>query len=288
MKKSYNVFSLILVSAVMLSLENCSIVRPGQVGFRQRLGVMRDRPLTAGIKIINPFTTRIVKMNTRIKEYSATLPLPTKEGFEITAAITLLYQVKPDDAYDVYVTIGKDFEKRIIITNFNAIAREVCVKFYAKELIPQKDSLEVAISRKLTPLLMSYGITVDQIIVRDIELPNEITQAIKNRITAEQTTEQAEIDIERRKKEFEFDLEKQKKQEDFNIEKQKQEAEITLIQAIATRKANDSINLSLTDRILKLKSIEATSKMLQAPNTKLIITDGKSPVTIHADNMGTK
>jgi prohibitin 1 len=288
MKKSYNVFSVMLVIAFMLSLQNCSIVRPGQVGFRQRLGVMRDKPLTAGIKMINPFTTRIVKMNTRIKEYSATLPLPSKEGFEISADITLLYQVKPDDAYDVYVNIGKDYEKRIVITNFNAIAREVCVRFYAKELIPLKDSLEVAISKKLTPILSSYGITVDQIIVRDIDLPNEITQAIKNKVTAEQTAEQTEIDIERRKKEFEFDLEKQKKQEEFNIEKQKKEAEIILIQAIANRKANDSINLSLTDRILKLKSIEATSEMLRSPNTKLIITDGKSPVTIHAENMGTQ
>jgi prohibitin 1 len=288
MKNTYKLFTVIILTTALLSLQNCSVVRPGQVGFRQKLGRIKDRPLAEGIKFINPFTTRIVKMSTRIKDYSATLPLPSKEGLEISADVTLLYHVKPDDAYEVYLNVGKDYEKRIVITNFNAIAREVCVRFYARDLISQKDSLETAIARKLTPILTSYGITVDQIIVRDIDLPDEIVQAIKNKVTAEQTAQQALIDIESRKKEFEFDIEKQRTQEDFNIEKQKKEAQITLIQAEASRKANDSLNYSLTDRILKLKSIEATQAMLQSPNAKLIITDGKSPITIHADNIGTK
>lgn len=268
--------------------QECSVVRPGQIGFRQRLGKLRDKPLTAGIKFLNPFTSRVVKINTRIRDYSATLPLPSKEGLEITAEVTLLYHIKPEDAYDVYVNIGKDYEKKIVISNFNAIAREECVKFYARDLITQKDSLEQGIKNKLAPLLSAYGMTADQIIIRDIDLPDEIMQAIKNKVTAEQTAQQTQIDIARQKEEFEFSLQKQREQADFSVEKQKKEAERILIEAQATKKANDSINLSLSDRILRLKSIEATKDALASPNTKLIITDGKSAVTIHADNMGTK
>jgi prohibitin 1 len=288
MNKTYKVLTAITFTLIIISIENCSVVRPGQVGFRQKLGKMKDKPLAEGIKFRNPFTTRIVKMSTRIKDYSSTLHLPTKEGLEIFADVTLLYQVKAEDAFDVYVNVGKDYERRIVIPNFNAIAREVCVKFYTRDLISQKDSLETAISKKLTPILSSYGITVGQVIIRDIDLPEEIVQAIKSKVTAEQTAQQVLIDIESRKKEFEFDLEKQKEQEDFNIEKQKEEAEITLIEAQATKKANDSINYSLSDRILKLKSIEATKAMLMSPNAKIIITDGKSPITVHTEDMGTK
>ena len=284
MKTIYKQGPAFAVIAIILLFQSCSVVRPGEVGFRQRLGKIRDKPLPVGIEFLNPFTTRIVKMNTRIKDYSATLPLPSKEGMEISADITLLYHIKPDDAYSVYEKIGKDYERRIVITNFNAIAREVCVRFYARDLMAQRDSLEDAITQKLVPTLLSYGITVDQVIVRDIDLPNEIMDAIKNKVTAEAAAQQTQVDIDRQKKQFDFELQKQKEQEDFDVEKQKRESERTLIEAGATKRANDSINASLTDRILKLKSIEATKEMYNSPNSKLIITDGKSPVTIYSDN----
>ena len=291
MKTIYKVITATVLTAVVLSFQNCAVVRPGQIGFRQRLGKLKDKPLTEGMKFVNPFTTRIIKLSTAIRDYSLTLPLPSKEGLEISADVTLLYHIKRDSAYSIYVRIGREYEKRIVITNFNAIAREVCVRFYARDLITQKDSLEISIAKKLSPILNSYGITVDQIIIRDIDLPDEIVQAIKRKVTAEQTALQVAVDIDTKRKEFEFDLEKQKAQEDFNIEKQKKEAERTLIEAEATKAANDSINQSLSDRILKLRSIEATKEMFQSPNAKLIITDGRSPITIHAEGgetMGTK
>lgn len=285
----YRTLLFIYCGTGIVAMEQCSVVRPGLVGFKQRLGKLDEKPIAQGRKFINPFTTRIVKINTRISDYSATLHLPSKEGLEINADVTLLYHVKPDDAFDVYTKIGTDYEKRIVITNFNAIAREVCVRFYAQELITQKDSLEQGINKKLIPILASYGITPDQVIVRDIDLPDEILQAIRNKVTAEQTALQTAVDIEKQKKEFEFDLEKQREQAEFSVEKQKKEAERMLIEAQATKRANDSLNQSLTDRILKLKSIEATRDALHSNNAKLIITDGKSPVSVYSDGiMGTK
>ncbi|HSY77604.1 MAG TPA: prohibitin family protein [Bacteroidia bacterium] len=285
MKNTYKTLTAAALTATIFSLQDCNIVRPGQVGFRQQFGRLSEKPMGEGLKFVIPFTSRIVKINTRIQEYSATLPsLPSKEGMEISASATLLYHIKPEDAYNVYVKVGKDYEKRVVIPNFNALAREVCVKFYARDLISQKDSLEVQIERKLKPILTSFGITVDQIIIRDIDLPDEIVDAIKNKVTAEQSFQQDSIDIEKQRKEFAFDIEKQREQEDLNIENEKKEAEITLIQAEATKKANDSINSSLTDRILRLKAIDANKEMMQSQNTKLIITDGKSPISIRTDN----
>ena len=282
------------IALVVSMLQSCTIVRPGEVGFKQSLGKLKTKPLTEGLKLHGLFTAKIIKMNTRITDYSSTLHLPSKDGLEIAAEVTLLYHIKPESARDVYIKVGRDYEKKLVVVNFNAIAREVFVKFYARDLIAQKDSLEQDLSSHLTAILPSYGITIDQIIVRDITLPMEIVQAIKNKVTAEQTALQSAIDIERQRKELAFSLEKQKKEfdleiekqrtaADFSIDKQKKEAERTLIEAEAIKKANDIISQSLTDKILKLKSIDITKGLLTSPNAKLIITDGKTAVGIHPD-----
>ena len=52
---------------------------------------------------------------------------------------------------------------------------------------------------------------------------------------------------------------------------------IRLPEALAVIKANDTINKTLTPTILKLRQIEAFKSLSNSNNSKLIITDGKTP-----------
>ena len=67
----------------------------------------------------------------------------------------------------------------------------------------------------------------------------------------------------------------------FNIEKEKREAERLLIAAEAIKKQQAIINSTLNDRLLKYKSLEITKELITSKNSKVIITDGKSPVIVN-------
>lgn len=288
-----HIFILVISILIMLSLTNCTTVRPGEVGLRQRYGTLKPGTITGGMKVLSPFSSKIIKINTRIIEYKTTIHLPTKDGLEITAEVSLFYHVKPESARDYYLRFGENYDNGVVISALNSSARESSILYNAKELIVIREELEKAISEKISSHIMSFGYAVDNFLIMDLTLPQEIAQAIKNKITAEQVALQTVIDIERKKKELAYDIDKQRIENDYNIEKQlqaanfaiekqKKEAERMQIEAEAIKKSQQTINESLTDKMLKYKSLEISKNLVTSPNSKLIITDGKS-VGIHND-----
>lgn len=104
----------------------------------------------------------------------------------------------------------------------------------------------------------------------------------------------AEAMIEKQRKEMEFSFEKEKLskestiaierlQEDYALEKQEKEAERTIIEAEAAKKAQDLANSSITPLSIKYKTIDVMKELANSPNTKLIITDGKTPLSLRED-----
>ena len=87
--------------AVGILFQQCAIVRPGQIGIKQTLGVIKGKPFLQGVKFFNPFVSKVIKINVRTVECFNNLPLPTKEGLSVNTEISLLYHVKPESANDV-------------------------------------------------------------------------------------------------------------------------------------------------------------------------------------------
>ncbi len=90
-----------------------------------------------------------------------------------------------------------------------------------------------------------------------------------------------DFQIEKEKKEAELEIAKQQIALDFIIAKQKKESERLLIESEAIKKSQDILNSSLTDRLIKFKALDITKELVKSPNTKIIITDGKSPVILN-------
>ena len=138
--------------------------------------------------------------------------------------------------------------------------------------------------------------------IHDIDVPQEIDNAIEKKVLSEQLIKQQEVDIltqqksttasiERQRKEMEFAFEKQTREKqteiaqerlqiDFSIEKQKKEAERSIIEAQAAKKTQDLANSTITPMLIKYKSIDVMKALADSPNEKIIITDGKTPLTM--------
>jgi prohibitin 1 len=91
-----------------------------------------------------------------------------------------------------------------------------------------------------------------------------------------------EFGFEKKKREIESSIEEQRMEQNFAVEKQKKDAERSLIEAEATRKAQTLTNSAITELMIKYKQIEVMKALANSPNSKLIITDGKTPLTLRA------
>ena len=251
-----NYYNSTIVLLVICTIASCTIIRPGETGLKQTLGRLKKEPLSSGPHVFNPFVSKVLKINIRTVEIYETLPLPTKEGLSVQAQITLLYHVKPQAARDVYVNFGTNYEQVIVQSNFLATAREVSSRYFAKELYAiEREKVEKVIMEELIEHIASKGFVVDAVLLKDIILPPAMSQAIQDKVNAEQSALQME----------------------FVINKQKKEAERLLIEAEGIRRSQLIIDSSLTTKLLQYNSIQMMKGLLTSPNAKVIITDGKVP-----------
>ncbi len=277
-KLNHAIASLVLLSILFT---HCTIVRPGKVAIKSRFGKVNSDILLPGFHGFNPFTNTITTFDTRVQEYSSNLHLPTKEGLEITAELTFLQHIVPDSVPSMFKRFGLKYKESLIVNTYIATSREITAHYFAKDLITQREELEKAITDKLTQSLGKYGIVIEAVLVRDIELPNEILQAIKDKVKSEQASLQAQFDIEKQRKELNFNIEAQQKQTDFAILKKQKEAEMMIIEATAIKRSQQIIDSSLSEKQMRYKSLDITKNLVASPNAKIIITDGKSPILIN-------
>jgi regulator of protease activity HflC (stomatin/prohibitin superfamily) len=242
-----------------LLLSSCAIIRPGEVGMKQKLGKLQTGSLNQGAYFFNPFTTTVKKIPTRTVEAYNELDVPTKEGLTVKAEIALLYHVKPESASLVYVNYGMNYQEVIVESNFRAVVRHISASYLAKELFAvDRKKIEKEIYDEISVSIWDKGFVVDAVLLKGITMPPQIFQAVENKLKAEQESLQME----------------------FIITKQKREAERMQIEAEAIKNYNKTVSESLSDLLVKWNGVQVLKGLVTSPNSKVIITDGKSPMII--------
>jgi regulator of protease activity HflC (stomatin/prohibitin superfamily) len=238
--------ALLLVIAVF----RMTVVIPaGYVGVRDLFGNVSDRPLSAGLHLINPLA-RVHKMSVRTQEIKESANVPSKEGLVLQLEASLLYSLKPEKAAEVYRTIGPVFEEVVVLPQLRSTIRGVTSVYEAKALYTsERELISSEIKKLLAPLLETRGITMENVLLRNIALPPVLGAAIEKKLEAEQQSEQ-----------MKFVLEKERREAD----RKRIEAQgIADFQAIVTRGLNDSF--------LRWKGIEATKDLANSPNAKIVV-----------------
>jgi len=274
-----------VIVLLMTAATSCKTINPGEVGFVVHRGVIKPGILSPGHYHYNIFATKIVRLNTRITEYSTIMSPPTKEGLEVKVNITVLYHVRPDAAPTLYSTVGLDYGKTIVVNNFMAIVRQYTMTYTAVDLLGERETIEKNIEDKLRDAIAPYGIVMDDVLVKDIDMPSTVLEAIENKAKADQVAKQTTLELQTKRQREDFDLETRERELKFSLEKQRSDSLTMLIQANAMRNYQLIVGPSLTDRLLKYKSIEVTKELVGSSNAKIIITDGKSMMV---NNVGDK
>jgi len=250
-----------LLSIIMIST-SCAIVRPGEVGVKQKLGKLKGNPKDQGVVLLNPFTTRLLRIPTRTVNKEIKLNLPSKEGLNVAAEISILYHVKKEKAVNIVNEVGGNYEKVLILSTFRSASADVCARFFAKDMHSGKRAeIEKEIKAQMSVLLEGRGFVIESILLKSITLPSGLYSAIEAKLRAEQQAQQME----------------------FVLQRERKEAERKRIEAEGIRDAQKIIKEGITDGNIEWRSLEVLKELSSSPNAKLIITDGKTPVLINSD-----
>jgi regulator of protease activity HflC (stomatin/prohibitin superfamily) len=254
------ILPLLTAVGVFTFLSSCTVVREGEVGVKRTLGKYREAPLDQGVVAYNPFTTTIVKVSTQTENMEVELNLPTKEGLNIRAAISILYHLDGQSAPDVLRKLGPDYERSVILPVFRSAVADVSARYFAKDMhTGERAVIEDAIKKQMETTLEGRGITIETVLVKSIELPANLARAIEEKLEAEQQS---------------FRME-------FILTQTRQEAEQKRIEAEGVRDAQLIIAEGLTPEILRFKSIEAFLELAKSPNAKVIVSDGDLPMMMN-------
>lgn len=252
--------SLCLIAAIMLT--SCATIREGEVGVKRTMGKYSDTAYTSGVKLFNPFASKIIKVSTQTENLEVALNIPSKEGLTIMSEVSILYNVDGKKVPQMLRNIGTSYEDNIILPVFRSAVADVTSRFYAKDMhTGERGTIEKAIREQMMVLMEGKGIEVEAVLLKSIQLPRSLARAIEVKLEAEQQAQQME----------------------FVLEQARREADQKRIEAEGTRDAQLIIAEGLNAKILQFKSIEAFHELAKSPNTKVIITDGDLPMIMDAE-----
>ncbi len=248
------------------AVTNCAVVRQGEVGVKRTFGKYADQPYTEGLRFFNPFTSTMVKVPVQTENVEVALNLPSKEGLNISAEISILYNVIAEEAPDLLRNVGKSYERNIILPVFRSAVADVTARFFAKDMhTGERGTIEVAIKDQMIKLLDGKGIHIEAVLIKSIQLPQNLARAIEEKLQAEQQALRME----------------------FVLKEAQREAERKRIEAEGVRDAQNIISQGLNAEVLQFKSIEAFIELAKSPNTKIIISDGDMPMLVTPKTDGT-
>lgn len=261
MRKTIELLAIIVVTTTLLT--SCAVVREGEVGVKRTFGTYKDKPFDSGLRVFNPFTSTIVKVSTQTENLEVGLTIPSKEGLNIGAEVSILYNVQPRKAPQILRNIGKDYEENIILPVFRSAVADVSSRFFAKDMhTGERAQIENAIRDQMMKIMGDNGITIEAVLMKSIKLPGSLARAIEEKLEAEQNALRME----------------------FILQQEQREAERKRIQAEGVRDAQIIIAEGLSREVLQFKAIEAFLELAKSPNTKVIITDNSgTPLLMNPD-----
>lgn len=207
---------------------------------------------------------KVIKFSWQTQEHKENMQVLSREGLTIGLEIGALYRLNPDSAARVYQTIlGGDYQEIILIPQFRSISRAVTASFQASALYStDRERLGELIQQELSKLIGPRGIIVESTPLRNVALPPQLTEAIEQKQRADQESQRME----------------------FILAKERQEAERKRIEARGIADFQTIVSQGISDQLLRWKGVEATEKLANSPNTKVIIVgSGKDGLPVILD-----
>ncbi|MFY0643300.1 MAG: prohibitin family protein [Bacteroidia bacterium] len=249
-----NIFTLVIGIIVLISVLGRSTitVRAGQGGVMYRTfggGINVDRTYGEGFHLLWPWN-HMIKYEVRQQEIFEKMSVLSSNGLEIQLDASAWFQPNLEELGYLHKTRGSNYKERVIMPAIRSATRSVVGRYTPEQIYSSKrDAIQNEIFEETKKILDNQYIQLNSVLVRDVTLPPTIKDAIERKLRQEQESLEYE----------------------FRLTKAAKEAERQKIDANGKATANRILSASLTDKILKEKGIEATLKLAESNNTKVVV-----------------
>lgn len=247
---------IILLIGIFILIRSLVVIDAGEAGAVVIFGKVQDDYLSSGIHSVVPWAT-VVTYPQRIQTFTAEGPdnidILSKDGLSVGIDISVRYTVDATRVPDIYRNIAKNMDElrtNIFLPEVRSAVRSAAAQYTPEEAYSSaRDQLAADILTILKAKLDPKGVIVQEVLIRGIDLPDQITNAIQTKLAKEQEA-------------FQKEFEKSIAQKD---------AEIKLIEAQALAEAQRIINTSLSSFYLQHEAIQAYKDLANSDNTTFII-----------------
>lgn len=200
----------LLVFLAIILKSTFVFVPAGYVGavYDSGRGVL-PRSLREGLNVIIPFWQKVELFDARIQEYTMSsvveegavkrddaLDAPTSDGQQVKVDATILFHVDPSKVPEIWKTVGTDYIDKLVRTISRSQARMVISRYSATAIYSEKrQEAEKIMTREISDLLRKNNIIVDKVLLRAVNFSPEYSQAIEQKVIAEQRVKQAEFEV---------------------------------------------------------------------------------------------
>ena len=234
---------------IVLLFNSVTRVATGHVGVLTLFGKVTGESLGEGIHLINPLKTNN-EMSIQTQTIKESANVPSAEGLMMSLDTSLIYHLNPDRAAEVFQKIGADYENVVVESTLRSAIREATASHSANALYTgEREMVGKQIYDELTSQLNGRGLTVENVLLRDIQLPATLKAAIE----AKQQAEQESLAM------------------NFRLQKETQEAQRKRIEAAGVRDFQQIVAQGITPSLLEWKGIEATENLAKSPKSKVVV-----------------
>ena len=230
-------------------LASTTSIPTGHVGVLTLFGRVTGEVLPEGIHMINPLKS-VAKLSIQTQSRKESASVPSNEGLIIALDTSLLFRLDRTKAAHVYQSVGEDYAEKIVEPTLRAAIRQATSAHSANALYTNaREIVQQQIQDELTAQLAPRGVVVENVLLRDIQLP----AMLKASIEAKQQAEQDALRM------------------SFILQKEKQEAERKRIEAQGIADFQKIVAQGISPQLLEWKGIEATEKLATSGNAKVVI-----------------
>ncbi len=262
--KSRIIVTAVAIFFILLSFASVVQIEPGTVGVQKLFGKVSNNTLESGLNVINPLV-KVVMFDIKTENYTMSgihdegtvrtddaIRVLSADGLEVIVDLTVLYKVVPAEAPRILKEVGTDYRNVIVRPICRTGIRDNAVYYDAVALFSSKrEEFQDRIFKSIESNFRDRGLMLEQLLVRNLTLPESVKAAIESKINAEQEAQKMT----------------------FVLQKERQEAERKRVEAQGIADYQKILSSGLSDRLLQYEMIKAISA---SPNSKLILmTNGK-------------
>ena len=255
-------FAVVLFGLVALNSIAC--INTGHVGVVTVFGRVTGQTMGEGIHFVNPLA-RVHELSIKTQEVKERAAVPSKEGLIMGLEASVLYHLDPAHASDVYQKVGPGYSDVLLVPTFRSAMRGVTAANSASTLYSDaRETIARQILSDLQAQVQPRGLTIENVLLRDLQLPETLKQAIEAKQQAQQEAQRME----------------------FVLQREKQEAERKRVEAQGIKDFQNIVTEGISEKLLEWKGIEATVELARSSNAKVVVVGaGKTglPLIFAAD-----